>query len=107
LSEIINKDHHVQSPGHRISEFLAHSRDHGAYVVSWPWAPDLGRCLVIQETDMGHVHIRLRDDVSNEEALRHAAKLLQAVAAPPKPREADELEQQRDPGAQAMSSTRG
>jgi hypothetical protein len=30
---------------------------------------------------MSHVHIRLRDDVSNEEALCHAAKLLQAIAA--------------------------
>jgi hypothetical protein len=39
---------------------------------------------VIQETDMSHVHIRLRDDVSNEEALHHAANLLQAIAAPPK-----------------------
>jgi hypothetical protein len=75
----------VQSPGYRISEFVVHSRDHRACVVSWPWAPDLGRCLVIQETDMSHVHIRLRDDVSNKEALRHAAKLLQAVAAPARP----------------------
>ena len=76
---------HVQSPGHRISDFVVHSRDHSACVVSWPWAPNLGRCLVIQETDLSHVHIRLRVDVSNEEALRHAAKLLQAIAAPPRP----------------------
>jgi hypothetical protein len=75
---------YVQSPGHRISEFMVHSEDYSACVVWWPWAPHLGRCLVIQETDSGHVHIRLRDDVSNEEALRHAAKLLQAVAAPPR-----------------------
>jgi hypothetical protein len=70
----------VQSPGHRISDFVVQNADYSAYVVSWPWAPDLGRCLVIQETDMGYVHIRLRDDVSNEDALHHAAKLLQAVA---------------------------
>jgi hypothetical protein len=73
----------VQSPGHRISEFVVHSRDHSAYVVSWRDYPDLGRCLVIQETDLSHVHIRLRDDVSNEEALHHVARLLQAIAAPP------------------------
>ena len=74
----------VQSPGHRISEFVVHSRDHSACVVCWPQYPYLGRCLVIQETDMSHVLIRLRDDVSNEEALRHAAKLLQAIAASPR-----------------------
>lgn len=71
---------YVQSPGHRISEFVVHSVDYSAYVVSWPWAPYLGRCLVIQETGMSHVHIRLRDDVSNEEALHHIARLLQAIA---------------------------
>lgn len=78
--ELLKKPPRVQSPGHRISDFVVHSRDYSACVVSWPWAPDLGRCLVIQETDMGHVHIRLRDDVSNEEALHHVARLLQAIA---------------------------
>jgi hypothetical protein len=73
---------HVQSPGHRISEFVEHSEDHCAYVVTWPEYPHLGRCLVIQETAMCHVHIRLRADVSNEEALRHAQALLQAIATP-------------------------
>ena len=88
----------VQGGGHRISESVVHSIDHSACVVSWPEFPDLGRCLLIQETDMSHVHIRLRDDVSNEEALLHVAKLLQAIAAPPEPYEPEEpfdLEQYR------------
>jgi hypothetical protein len=78
---------HKQSPGELISEMFGtnglavQGEDYCAYVVSWSWAPDLGRCLVIQENDMGHVHIRLRDDVSNDDALRHAQALLAAVAA--------------------------
>jgi hypothetical protein len=51
-----------------------------------------GRGLIIQsENNLSypHIHIRLRDDVSNEEALRLGQALLQAIAAPPEPWEGD------------------
>jgi hypothetical protein len=57
------------------------------YVVNDGWAG--GRELVIQNNHCDYAHIRLRDDVSNEEALRLGHALLQAIAAPPEPYDED------------------
>jgi hypothetical protein len=49
-----------------------------------------GRGLIIQNNhnlSYSTVHIRLRDDVSNEEALRLGQALLQAITAPAEPYE--------------------
>jgi len=54
--------------------------DYCTYVVM---CPGFGRGLVIQHEDFSATHIRLRDDVSNDEALRLGQALLQAIAAPP------------------------
>jgi len=53
-----------------------------------------GRELVIQHNDVSHTYIRLRDDVSNEEALRLGQALLAATAAPPEYYEPDEWDEE-------------
>jgi hypothetical protein len=60
--------------------------DYCVYVVN---CDGWGRGLVIQHNHSDTVHIRLRDDVGNEEALRLGQALLAAVAAPPEPWEDD------------------
>ena len=61
--------------------------DSCVYVVHDGWAG--GRELIIQNNHCDYAHIRLRDDVSDEQALRLGQALLAAVAAPPEPWEDD------------------
>jgi hypothetical protein len=63
--------------------------DHCAYVITRDGEYSAGRYLVIQENHLSHVDIKLRDGVSNEEALRLGQALLAAIAAPPEPWDAD------------------
>jgi hypothetical protein len=86
-----------QSPGKPLTKVVGvngpawREQDYCAYIVEHePWLHFASeRCLVIQQNERSHVEIKLRDDVSNEEALRLGQALLRAVAAPPEPWDGD------------------
>jgi hypothetical protein len=65
-----------QAPGKLISPIIQYG-DYAAYIVIVAGK----RSLIIQEEDMSHTYIRLRQDISNDDALHHArALLLLAIA---------------------------